>query len=83
MRRFCLTVLLAASALAAYAQSYVWSHVPNPQGVELVRASRQLSSFSTFDADPSALQNMLRFAPIESVSNFNYIVYMPTPDGSI
>lgn len=83
MFRFFLAISLLLSSIAAFAQSHVWTSVPEPEGAALMRASRQLEHFAVFTADPEALQNMLRFAPLETVSGFNYIVWMPTPDGTL
>ncbi len=83
MFRFCLIAVCFLACFVASAQSHVWTHVPDPKGDELMRASRQLEHFETFEADPRALRNMLQFAPKERNTNFGYIVWMPTADGTL
>src|SRR5690349_21126526 len=79
MRRisFCLCAL--SVALVAQAQSLTWKVVPNVESP----ATSQLSQYSSFDADPKGLREMLRVAPQERFTNFGYVVYMPNPDGML
>ncbi len=83
MRRSFLLFGLLATSLVAHAQSNVWKHVPNREADVLLRAVQQLDRYVSFDANPMLLQNTLRFAPRETVTNYRHIVWMPNPEGEL
>jgi hypothetical protein len=74
---------LLAASLVASAQSNIWKPVENRETDFLVRAVQQLDHYASFDADPFVLRNTLRFAPMETVQDFEYVVWMPNPEGEI